>query len=50
MDMIDSYLGITKIHQILRDENNQSWMSKRKKRGDKHYVNNKEFTEAIIEC
>lgn len=24
MDMIDSYLGITKIHQILRDENNQS--------------------------
>lgn len=25
-------------------------MSKRKKRGDKHYVNNKEFTEAIIEC
>lgn len=25
-------------------------MSKRKKRGDKHYVNNKEFTGAIIEC
>ena len=25
-------------------------MSKRKKRGDKHYVNNKEFTDDIIKC
>lgn len=25
-------------------------VKKRKKRGDKHYVNNKEFTEEIIKC
>lgn len=25
-------------------------MNQRKKRGDKHYVNNKEFTEEIIKC
>jgi hypothetical protein len=25
-------------------------VAKRKKRGDKHYVNNKEFTASIIEC
>jgi hypothetical protein len=25
-------------------------MAKRKKRGDKHYVNNKEFTQEITEC
>lgn len=28
----------------------QEGKTKRKKRGDKHYVNNKEFTQSIIDC